>query len=307
MSIRDQSAHAYVNRGFHAVFLEQLEASRAKWEPLINALAMVVPSTTDTEEYDWFGDIPGLVEWTKERQFNRLRADSFSLKNKRYANGLAINYDDLKDDKTGRAAIRIRQLADALWPYKKDLLAELINGGFSASTVDPVYDGKAFFAADHVNYEGGTAHANLGSGALSEANVMAAIVILMALKTDGGVHLNLNATHLIYEPSKQWVALDILKQKIQSTGEENTIAAYTGLQGLCLPGLTAGYWAVADLSKPIKPFILQNRDDEDGGFVMQEDPQSDSRFLRNEVKAGATWRGRAGYGFWQTIVGSPGS
>lgn len=62
-------------------------------------------------------------------------------------------------------------------------------------------------------------------------------------------------------------------------------------------------WILADLSKPLKPFIFQKR--RDYTFVAKEDPKtSDHTFMRDEYLYGTDARVAAGFGFWQMAYGS---
>jgi phage major head subunit gpT-like protein len=62
-------------------------------------------------------------------------------------------------------------------------------------------------------------------------------------------------------------------------------------------------WILADLSKPLKPWIFQKR--RDYNFVSKEDPKtSDAAFMRDEYMYGVDARVAAGFGFWQMAFGS---
>jgi phage major head subunit gpT-like protein len=62
-------------------------------------------------------------------------------------------------------------------------------------------------------------------------------------------------------------------------------------------------WILADMSRPLKPFIFQKR--RDYNFVWKEDPKtSDGVFMRDEYTYGVDARVSAGYGFWQMAYGS---
>ncbi|MCG9060298.1 Mu-like prophage major head subunit gpT family protein, partial [Laribacter hongkongensis] len=63
-------------------------------------------------------------------------------------------------------------------------------------------------------------------------------------------------------------------------------------------------WFLLDTSKPVKPFIYQER--EKPVFVQQTDPQADDVFNRKKFKFGAEARAAGGYGFWQLAYGSTG-
>ncbi|CAH0339580.1 Mu-like prophage major head subunit gpT family protein [Rhizobium sp. CECT 9324] len=62
-------------------------------------------------------------------------------------------------------------------------------------------------------------------------------------------------------------------------------------------------WMLADLSKPLKPWIFQKR--RDYSFVSKDDPNtSDTVFLRDQYLYGVDARVAAGFGFWQMAFGS---
>ncbi|MDM9647746.1 Mu-like prophage major head subunit gpT family protein [Rhizobium sp. S163] len=62
-------------------------------------------------------------------------------------------------------------------------------------------------------------------------------------------------------------------------------------------------WILADLSRPLKPFIFQKR--RDYSFVAKEDGKtSDHVFMRDEYLYGTDARVAAGFGFWQMAFGS---
>jgi phage major head subunit gpT-like protein len=62
-------------------------------------------------------------------------------------------------------------------------------------------------------------------------------------------------------------------------------------------------WILADLSRPLKPFIFQKR--RDYAFTSKEDAKSsDMVFMRDEYVYGVDARVSAGFGFWQMAFGS---
>ncbi|CDN54752.1 Mu-like prophage major head subunit gpT [Neorhizobium galegae bv. officinalis bv. officinalis str. HAMBI 1141] len=62
-------------------------------------------------------------------------------------------------------------------------------------------------------------------------------------------------------------------------------------------------WILADLSKPLKPWIFQKR--RDYNFTTKEDGKtSDLVFMRDKYFYGVDARVAAGYGFWQMAFGS---
>lgn len=61
-------------------------------------------------------------------------------------------------------------------------------------------------------------------------------------------------------------------------------------------------WALLDTSRPLKPLILQRR--EEYKFVTLTDERDQNVFMRNEYLYGVDGRGAAGYGYWQMAYGS---
>jgi phage major head subunit gpT-like protein len=289
---------SYANRTYRAHFVQQLEAGRAQYQPSLDALMMKFKSTGPGDEHSFTDAIPGLTEWIDERSMGKLGAQSFYVANKPYAAGIEVDRDDLEDDRLGLYFPRIRQLADMYWRHRFEALRDLINNGASTT----IWDGKAFFANDHPLADSSSVNDNFNSDAMSEAAVQSAITQLRNLKDSQGRLLNLAPTHLIYGNDLEWTAMDILKQERQSTGETNVMRG--ALTGLMIPGLTATTWAVADLSKSLKPFMFQDRRPVE--FSSQTNLDSDDVFMRKNYKWGVDYRGRSYYAFYQTMVYSEG-
>lgn len=61
-------------------------------------------------------------------------------------------------------------------------------------------------------------------------------------------------------------------------------------------------WFLIDVSRALKPIILQKRKDFD--FVAMDDPKDPSVFMNKEFIYGSDARGNVGFGFWQFAWGS---
>lgn len=61
-------------------------------------------------------------------------------------------------------------------------------------------------------------------------------------------------------------------------------------------------WFLMDLSRPIKPLILQRRQNPE--FVAQDKPDSDNVFMRKKFRYGVDDRKNVGFGLWQLAYGS---
>ncbi|WP_337050265.1 Mu-like prophage major head subunit gpT family protein, partial [Serratia fonticola] len=61
-------------------------------------------------------------------------------------------------------------------------------------------------------------------------------------------------------------------------------------------------WYLLDTTKPVKPFIFQER--EQPTFVQQTSMDSDAVFMTRKFRFGCEARGESGFGFWQLAFGS---
>lgn len=286
------------NRNYRALARDSMLKAEAKYLPAVNVLSQQVPSVGSHEEYNWGDAVPRMAEFKGTRNMAALGVDGFVLENKEYDNGVWIRKKDLADDRLGIYNDRIRSLARMGVLLKLTLLRDLINNGF---TTGLAYDGLSFFNNSHTLADSTSTNDNLITGALSLTNARAADEQLGQIKDSQGEQMGLSATHVIGDPSIRWTVIEVCRQSVLSTGEENVSV---GWQPLIIPGLTAGYWAVADLSLEVKPFVLQER--EALSFTMVMDPEDPDVFNRKLYKFGADWRGRAGYAYYELMVGSTG-
>ena len=61
-------------------------------------------------------------------------------------------------------------------------------------------------------------------------------------------------------------------------------------------------WFLMDLSRPVKPLILQVR--KEPQFVAMDSPKDENVFMRKEFRYGVDDRKNVGFGFWQLAYGS---
>jgi phage major head subunit gpT-like protein len=67
-------------------------------------------------------------------------------------------------------------------------------------------------------------------------------------------------------------------------------------------GGSGAAWYLLDLSRPIKPLILQVRKEPE--FVAQDNPEAENVFMRKKFRFGVDDRKNAGFGLWQLAFGS---
>lgn len=289
---------AAADRGFRAVFAAQLELSQAEYRAWLSSLSMEIPTNKKSETHAWLGSSPQLVEWVGERQIARLRAHGFQISNKKWATGIEVDGDDVETDTLGLYGPAIRNLADESIRHKFSLLVDLLNGAFTGLC----YDGSAMCADAHPRDSGGTFD-NKTDDVLDQAAYQAAFTRMRAVTNHAGRKMLIKPTHLIVGEDLEWIAREILQQERLSTGETNLTKDTAKL--MVVPGITSGYWFLADLSRPIKPFITQVKRKE--RFTAMNSPTSDNVFRLDKHFWGVDWKGNAGYGLCELLQGSDGT
>jgi phage major head subunit gpT-like protein len=290
-------------KAFRAMFYGALEQSPTLERRLLQLLAMEVPSTGDTESYNWLGQVPNMREWVGDRVMKDLEEFEFSIKNKKFEASVQVLAETIEDDKLGMVRPRIQGLADAYWRKRWSLVLSLL----TACKTTYCYDGKYFVAANHSEGDSGT-QSNIETDLLDADAYFEARYTMQNLKDDQGNSLGIQPTHLLVCPALEQTALEIVRPH-NSYGAENVWA--NSAEVVVVPGFDAGgmtslkAWALADLNKPLKPFIDQVR--RPVRFTALEALSDFNVFMRDEFFYGTDYRGNAGVGLWQLIRVSDGS
>jgi len=281
-------------KSYRALFMKYLEGDASAALALVSLLSMEVQSKGKEEVLNWLGDVPGMQEWTGDRVLQRLRDTDFAIRNKKWANGIVVDVDDIEDDNLGVVKPRILMLADKAGLHMRNLLIDLIKNGATGLC----YDGKYFFAADHEENKSGV-QSNKHNLALSAANFRTVYAGMLELKNDQGENMGVTPTHLWCNTTLQSTAEEICFAERDSNGKTNVDKGK--VKPLVFPSLgSTTMWGLADLSKPYKPLIKQMR--RKVRFRAQDNPEADSVFMRDEARFGADYRGNAGYGLWQLMA-----
>jgi phage major head subunit gpT-like protein len=237
-----------------------------------------------------------------EPGFEKLSAYSWEIANSTYVNGIEVDREDIEDDSLGLVAPTIAEMGAEAKRHPGELLWNLLNGGFAALC----YDGQFFFDTDHVD-EGGAAQSNKMSGApsaLQESALITALGQMRRIKDPKGRPMGIRPSHLIVPPELEFTAKKLLVQSQKANGESNIFQGQ--LQLIVSEYLTsATAWFLADLTRALKPLILQNRIATT--FDAQDSPTDENAFLREKYRWKARGRYAAGYGLWQFMLGSVGA
>jgi len=302
------SALAAARVGFDRIFQEGYSAvtqSELWWMKLATAR----PSTDRSNIYHLLKLFPRMRQWVGPRVLHNLSMADYSLLNKPFENGFEIGVDDFEDDKLGIYDDALRQLgrSGALWGN------DIIYDAIVAAGATVCYDGQYFFDTDHPLVVEGAAdstQANLHTTtALTAANYATTYQSMIARKGEDGKPLNIVPNLLIVPPSLKFTAERIVKavsagyllNNSSTATDDNILKGSSEVQ--VIPELetnSSSTWYLADTSKPVKPFIFQQRRLPNRIDVMNR-PTDPNVFNERSVKVGCDGRGAAGYALWQLM------
>lgn len=131
-------------QGFNAAFKQGFGSVTPTWQQV----AMVIPSTSDAENYGWMKDLPGVREWIGQRQYNNLEATGASLVNKSWEHTIAVKRTAIEDDKLGIYSNIFQMQGELVARHPDDLVWGLLPQGFNTRG----FDGQYFFDTDHRSF-----------------------------------------------------------------------------------------------------------------------------------------------------------
>jgi phage major head subunit gpT-like protein len=145
---------------------------------------------------------------------------------------------------------------------------------------------------------------SISTFAAAQASYGAAKTMMAKFKDDEGRPLNTKVVVLLVGPTLADIANGLMTNDRLEDGKANI---YKGTARVVVDARITSdtAWFLLDTSKPVKPFIYQER--KAPVFVEQIDSNSDDVFSRKKFKFGAEARAAGGYGFWQLCVGSTGA
>lgn len=282
-------------------FNNAFDAAPAQWQKI----AMLVPSSARSNDYKWLSNFPRMKKWIGEKDVKALAASGYAIVNDDWEATVEVDRNDIDDDNLGIYAPQAQMAGYSARQLPDEIVFALVNGGFTAQC----YDGQYFFDVDHPVK--GASVANKGTAVLSVATQAAAKAGYGAARTamkkftdDEGRPLNITPNVLLVGPALEDTARALLTNDRLEDGKTNP---YKGTAELVVDARITSdtAWYLLDTSKPVKPFIYQER--KKPVFVEQTDPQLDNVFMRKKFRFGAEARAAGGYGFWQLAYGSDGT
>jgi phage major head subunit gpT-like protein len=289
-----------------ATFNKAFEAAESQWQ----RTAMMVPSGSSQNNYNWLSRFPRMRKWIGEKVIKALEGHGYTIVNDDWEATIGVNRNDIDDDNLGIYAPMAQDAGFSAKQLPDEIVSDLKNNAFASTC----YDSQYFYDTDHPvgDGAGGTVSvSNKGTAALSNATQAAAKASLGAARTaimsftdDEGRPLGLMPDTLEVPPALEDVGRMLVENDKLA---DDTPNPYKGtLRLLVNPRLTSDTaWFVHVTSRPVKPFVYQQR--KAPTFVQQTDSDAESVFMRKEFRFGAEARAAGGYAFWQMSYGSTGA
>lgn len=283
---------------------------------IYKTVCMEVPSGKDQEVYAWLGSTPKMREWISERQLKGMLEHTFTITNKDFEATIEVDRNALEDDQYGQIQLRAKQLGLEARRWYDEYLVTIIEANGLA------YDGQNFFDTDHDTTGGeeaaqSNAPAASATYALSLASDFLEVLKLVSsamaqFKDEKNKHYGARVTHVMVPTSLEWLAKEAFDPMFRGGGETSSTNWAKGAVGVIVNPFLANaatiaysavYWL--DLSKPIKPFIFQNRKAPE--FVSLDKPDSYELFMRKRILYGVDARFNMGFGEWKLAYKTVGS
>lgn len=307
-------------RGFRVIFME---AYHGVGEIVSDELAMQVPSTGESESYDWLGAMPTMRELIGEIQIRNLSANTWKIFNKEFENTVGLKRKDVERDKLGVYRPVLQTMGADARRNPDKLVAKLIQNGFTLKD----YTGKNFF---DTNKEGtpGTKFkfSNLGTKKLSPENYGAARLSMLERRAANGEPMELgHDLVLVVGPKNESLGKQILQHdyvmRTATAAGSGGAAGQVAIAGAApqnehkgtarlkmwprLGAINPDAWFLFELGLPLKPFIVQTElPPEVQGVTNINDSHV---LLKKEFIYQAYCRQEAGYGMPELAFGSTGA
>ncbi len=282
-------------------------------EPQWPQIATRFDSDTETEVYDFLGEIPSMREFLDERVVRALGANSWGLTNKKWETTIGVDRADMERNKLGHIRPRIQNLGfEAKRAVDRLLLKDVVNNLTTGSFTS--IDGKYTCSASHswpgltssvyVNVHSAGFHATSVDLTVLQNNLAYAEEQMAGFLDDQGNPLNDGAADtIICGPALRVPFMRLLTAtdvNYGGVGQSNVFkGAYT---------LVVNRWKtdrhgfeLLNTGGTIKPFVFQEEVAPE--FTALDNPAQDSAaFWRDHYFYGLYGRWNAGAPLWWKVV-----
>lgn len=164
----------------------------------------------------------------KEQQFKL--ADLIITNHTPYAIEVVMSREQVDDSRYNEVENMARDAGHGARDEVEFHSASVLDNAFDGTNY-PIYDGKALCASDHPNRgDNGGTQSNLASGALTDANLKAGIILFRQQKDENGKKIYARPKKLIVNQALQFTAASILQSALQSGTTNNDTNTLPSLQ-----------------------------------------------------------------------------
>lgn len=267
--------------GYKNIFQKTFNDTTSK----ASVLATEVKSNDLSEKYTWLGNFPNMKEWIGERDVKKLTDFGYAIDNKLFEASVTVPNIHIEYDKVGLYKPAIEQMAINCKLFGDELVADVLTTGEN----NICYDGETFFSDEHI--VGTDTYSNTFIGVLNSENIIAGKTHMQGIKGANGKTLRVEPNLIVAGPLSLPKLIAAIDKEFKAGGESNI--TYKIMPYLILPEITGDEWFMVDVSKPLKPFILQKA--KDGIF----ESSNDDKFMKDHALFGVKSFMNAGYGLWQ--------
>jgi phage major head subunit gpT-like protein len=269
-------------------------------------IAMTIPAKGRQVTFAFMDRLPRLRKWLGDRQVNAAYSHQRSVTIAPFESTLALDKWDVKDDQFGLFNASVDMLGQEAKKWVDDLVFDFIKTG---ATSDLSYDGVPLYSTSHpVN--GGGVTTGFGTGtqsnlfttrALTPDNYAYVRAQMMSWVGVDGHPINTMPTALIVPPNLETAARQILTADFlpNAAGTAPQSNIWKGTAELIVVQELAAYpnnWWMADLSKPIKPFVVHMADAPT--ITSLTSPTDANVFMAHQFLYGVEARGAATESLW---------
>jgi len=285
-------------------FSVQYQTGYTMAQPWWDQMATLVPSTAELNTYGWMAKLPRLRKWVGERVLTNVAAHAYSLINDDYELTAEVPRNKIQDDSYGVYGPILADIGMSAKKWPDDLLYAVLRAGQTT----PCFDGQNFFDPSHPidmnNTDLGTYANYTASGLpLTPDNYQLARTRMMAFKGEDNKEMGIIPDLLVVPPQLESIGKLILFADLIAASPLAGVASVGGQTNifkgsaklLVVPELSIdpGTWYLLCTSRPIKPFVFQQR--QAPIFQAFQSPNDLSVFFRKKFVYGVDARGAAGY------------